>query len=391
MLVAGALVGNASATEHEAGRQPFDRAEWKNEFERVKLGLAQGYANLDWQIERRGLNLQRMSEQIHAMLDRANSDVEAVVVFTKLIHAFKDPHLQLQIGPPPASATLLPKKDVVEASAPSGECCSAAQSSAAKGDTRLPYPRAAGWKQLSSVPFRSGVLGDVGFLRIPSFSEEDYPASRQKVARTNMNARAIQLATRAELNRQLTEQIAALRGAGVRKLVIDVTGNGGGSEWSTEVAGLLASGKLTRRAPMLANPSCDRASVWEGKRPCSIYGKAAETEELQGRGVWNGPLAVLTDRRSASATEELVTWLKDNKKAVIAGERTFGAGCGYVDGGSAIALNAANLHIMVPNCSRYTSEGVNEIEGIAPDVAADWATLEPEEIPRLLEKIFERR
>jgi hypothetical protein len=391
LLVAGAFVGVASASEQEAVRQPFNRAAWKDEFERVKLGLAQGYANLDWQVDRRGLNLQRVSEQIHAMLDRANSDVEAAVVFTKLVHAFKDPHLQLQIGSPPESATLLPKKGNVEASARSEGCCSATQSSAGKGETRLPYPRAEGWKQISSGPFISGVLGDVGFLRIPSFSEEDYPDSRKKVARPDMNARAVQLATRAELNRQLREQIAALRGAGTRKLVIDVTGNGGGSEWSSEVAAMFASGTLKRRAPNLADPSCDRSSVWEGKRPCSIYGKAPETEEMQGKGAWDGPLAMLTDRRSASATEELVTWLKDNKRAVIAGERTFGAGCGYVDGGYAIALSVANLHIMVPNCSRYTSEGVNEIEGIAPDVAADWATLEPEEVPRLLKRIFERR
>ena len=84
-------------------------------------------------------------------------------------------------------------------------------------------------------------------------------------------------------------------------------------------------------APILAKPACDRSPVWEGKRPCSIYGTDPETEEMKGKGVWDGPLALLTDRRSASATEELITWLKDNKKAVIAGERTFGAGCGYVD------------------------------------------------------------
>ena len=389
LFVAGAFMGIAWGAKQEVVRQPFDRAAWKEEFERVKLGLAQGYANLDWQVDRRGLNLPRLSEQIHAMLDRANSDVEAVVVFTKLVHAFKDPHLQLQIGPPPENASLLPKEgNVDDASTSSGECCSAAHSSAGKGETRLPYPRTAGWKQISRTPFLSGVLGDVGILRIPSFSEDEYPDSGKKVARPEMNARAMQIATRAELNRQLTEQIAALRGAGARKLVIDVTGNGGGSEWSSEVAAMLAGGTLKRRAPVLADPSCDRSSVWEGKRRCSIYGKAAETEEMQGKGAWDGPLAVLTDRRSASATEELVTWLKDNKKAIIAGERTFGAGCGYVDGGYAIALNGANLHLMVPNCSRYTSEGVNEIEGIAPDVAADWATLEPGEFPRLLERLF---
>jgi hypothetical protein len=44
---------------------------------------------------------------------------------------------------------------------------------------------------------------------------------------------------------------------------------------------------------------------------------------------------------------------------------------------------------MVPNCSRYTSEGINEIEGIVPDVAVVWSILEPQEVKPLLEKLFE--
>ena len=108
-------------------------------------------------------------------------------------------------------------------------------------------------------------------------------------------------------------------------------------------------------------------------------------------GAWTGPLAILADRRSASATEEFITWLKDNGRAVIAGERTFGAGCGYIDGGSAIPLNAARLHIMMPNCSRYTGEGINEIEGIAPDVPIDWSITTATEMPVLLARPFERR
>jgi C-terminal processing protease CtpA/Prc len=79
--------------------------------------------------------------------------------------------------------------------------------------------------------------------------------------------------------------------------------------------------------------------MWQGvERRCSICAKPQETEDLEGTGRWSGSLAVLTDPRSTSATEEFVTWLRDNHRAVIAGGRTAGAGCGYVDGGHAIAL-----------------------------------------------------
>ena len=128
--------------------------------------------------------------------------------------------------------------------------------------------------------------------------------------------------------------------------------------------------------------------LWQGKPACSIYAGEAEIEELRGTGVWTGPLAVLVDRRSASAADEFVTWLQDHGRATIAGERTYGAGCGYVDGGSAIALRAAPLHIMVPNCSRYTREGVNEIEGIPPTVALDWMALTPEKTAAALARLY---
>jgi C-terminal processing protease CtpA/Prc len=173
-------------------------------------------------------------------------------------------------------------------------------------------------------------------------------------------------------------------------LAIDISGNGGGSEWSSEAAAMFASGTLKRTAPRLVGPKCDRSALWQGKPACSIYAGEAEIEELRGSGVWTGPLAVLVDRRSASAAEEFVTWLKDNGRAKIAGERTYGAGCGYVDGGNAIALRAVPLHIMVPNCSRYTREGVNEIEGITPTVALDWMTLTPDKTAAAVARLYAR-
>lgn len=364
----------------------FNREAWKADFQKIKQGLAQGYANLDWQVDRRGINLARADGQITAMLDKANSDVEAALILAKLVDAFHDPHLRLQIGPPPAGATLLPMQSSVDQ--PASSACGGPRYSNGKSATRLAYPQAQNWQPLAEGPFQSGLIDDVGFIRVPAFGEERYLSACQRVARPGMDARALQLATRAELNREIRALIDTLRSRGMKKLVIDVTNNGGGSEWSNELAAMFGGGSLKRRAPMLAKPSCDRSAVWRGERPCAIYGKEPEVETMEGTGAWTGPLAVLADRRSASATEEFITWLKDNKRAVVAGERTFGAGCGYVDGGYAIALTAAPLHIMVPNCSRYTGEGLNEIEGIAPDVPVDWALVEAKDFAPLLARLF---
>ena len=369
-------------------KQGFDRSAWQADFERIKAGLAQGYANLDWQIEKRRFNLARADQQIIAMLDRANSDVEAVVILSRLVDGLHDPHVQLLPGAPPNSAVLLPHQSNVERPVAVPDSCGTEGYSDRKPTTSLPYARAPEWREISSGPFQAGLIGDVGVLRIPSFGEEHYLSVCKQVAKPGLKGRKLQLATRAELNRKLSSLIGELRAKGMKKLAIDVSGNGGGSEWSSEVAAMFATGTLKRRAPRLAAPACDRSGVWQGKPVCSIYGKEVEIEEMKGTAVWTGPVAVLTDRRSASASEEFVTWLKDNDRAIIAGERTFGAGCGYVDGGFAIPLKAANLHIMVPNCSRYTREGVNEIEGIAPTVALDWFTLAPEKTAAALDRLY---
>ena len=85
----------------------FDPAPWLADFERIKLGLAQGYANLDWQVDRRGINLARADGQIREMLGKATSDVQAALVIAKLVAAFDDPHVEIRFGPPPSSATLV--------------------------------------------------------------------------------------------------------------------------------------------------------------------------------------------------------------------------------------------------------------------------------------------
>ena len=386
-----ALTAAAPASSAPAPAPTFDPAPWLADFERIKLGLAEGYANLDWQIDKRNFNLVRADGQIREMLGKATSDVQAALVIAKLVDAFDDPHVELRFGPPPPSATLVPRQSSVDGVAVASDSCADVHYTEGRAATRLAYPQATGWAQVSEGPFLAGTIGDIGIIRIPAFGEDRYLGACKTAEKPGMDARQLQLATRAELNGQLKALITTLRQRGMKKLAIDVTGNGGGSEWSSEVAAMFAGGELKRNAPRLAGPACDRSSVWQGKRPCSIYAKPAEIETMRGTGVWTGPLAVLADRRTASAAEEFITWLKDNRRATIAGERTFGAGCGYVDGGHAIALKAAALHIMVPNCSRYTGEGINEIEGIAPHVTIDWSTTKGADMPALLAGMFQPR
>jgi C-terminal processing protease CtpA/Prc len=97
---------------------------------------------------------------------------------------------------------------------------------------------------------------------------------------------------------------------------------------------------------------------------------------------------VLADRGTASASEDLVAWLQQNKVASILGERTMGAGCGYVDGGTRTQLRNSPFDVMMPNCARFLDDGTNEIEGLAPDIAlpmhADDPQAQADALARLL-------
>lgn len=112
--------------------------------------------------------------------------------------------------------------------------------------------------------------------------------------------------------------------------------------------------------------------------PGSLDGLAAK-EVLFGpsrygfeEGVWRGPLVVLVDRRTASAAEGFAAMLRDNGAAVVIGERTYGAGCGYTDGGIRHTLAHTGLEVKLPDCVRARADGMNEVEGVTPDVPIPW-------------------
>jgi C-terminal processing protease CtpA/Prc len=181
------------------------------------------------------------------------------------------------------------------------------------------------------------------------------------------------------------------RQAGARRLLIDVTGNGGGSEWVSEVIALMTPRTLARAEVRVVRPACDRRGAWQGKPACGAFGPEEPRATLQGTGEWSGPVFVLADRNTASASEDLVAWLQQNQIARVIGERTMGAGCGYIDGGTRTQLRASHFDVLMPNCARFLDDGTNEIEGIAPDIAIDMQSKDDAAKARALVAALERK
>lgn len=374
----------------------YDPQPWLADYTRLKRDMAQGYANLDWAVEHRGIDLTALDRQTTANLENAHSRVRAFLTLRDFVRGFDDPHFRMKPGERPVpAAPAMPEAagEPEPVDAPAGADCAAAGYEEGDHAFRFPFARMAGWAPLREGDFPSGLLGDTGVLRIAQFGEDRYLAACQAVFKPGIGDRALQLAVRARQQASLREAISELRAKGARRLLVDVSGNGGGSEWVSEVVALMTDKPLTRREALIVDPACDRGAVWRGEPPpCPVFAAgAAERATLQGNGTWSGPLLILADRGTGSAAEDFVAWLQQNRVAIVIGDRTAGAGCGYVNGGKPTRLSVVPVDVWMPNCARFLDDGRNEIDGIAPDIRIPMgdtdATRQADALAAALEKI----
>jgi hypothetical protein len=345
----------------------YDAKAWSADFERLKRDMAQGYANLDHVAGTRRIDLRRLSEETGAEIEQAGSRLRAYRAIKRFAAAFGDPHVSFEArspAPPGAAAQAAgPPK-----SPPVVDCGAAGYEEAEHG-FRFPWQTAPGWRDIAHGNFPSGMIGNTGVLRIAEFSESRYLSACRAAFRTGLDERALQLATRAVLQGELKARIASLKAQGAERLLVDISANGGGSEWVQEAIALFTGRTLSRRAALMAAPRCDRSGIWRGERVCPVLAAQEESATIAGTGDWRGPVLMLIDGGTASASEDFVAWLKENGVAKVLGARTYGAGCGYVDGGTVTRFRAMPYQVKMPNCARFLRSGENEIDGIPPDIA----------------------
>ena len=343
----------------------YDARAWAADFERLKRDMAQGYANLDWMASRRGLDLRGLAARTEYDLAPAGSRIRAFRTIRAFVEAFDDPHLRIESKQQarPATGGTGPAPDP-----PAGADCAAAGYEEADHGFAFPFASLPGWRPLADGSFPAGIAGQTGVLRIAQFAEKNYLAACTAAFRPGVGERALQLDTRRELQKQIEARIATLKAAGARRILVDLTGNGGGSEWVQEALVLFTGRRLVRAARWMAFPACDRFAIWGGDRVCPGLSPPTETVRAAGTGAWTGPVLILVDRGTASAAEDFAVWLEENGVAQVAGERTAGAGCGYVNGGNVTRFAASPFQVKMPNCARFTKDGFNEVEGLAPDI-----------------------
>lgn len=143
--------------------------------------------------------------------------------------------------------------------------------------------------------FQNGRKITFGIINIPSFYS-DFDARRKGDKDYKSTSRDVE------------KLIRELQGRDIKGLVIDLRGNGGG----------------------FLNEAVDLTGLFIDKGPVvqvrDAYGKTEVEWDIQAGKVYDGPLVVLVDRLSASASEIFAAAIQDYGRGVVVGSQSFGKG-----------------------------------------------------------------
>ena len=108
----------------------------------------------------------------------------------------------------------------------------------------------------------------------------------------------------------VAEALASFRRKDMHAVILDLRGNGGGLGAESIVDLFLPAGAVVS----------EESRKWRPPKRVRTYGAPQ----------WNGPLVVLVDADSASASELVSSTLRDHRRAVIVGSQTFGKATAWI-------------------------------------------------------------
>ncbi len=156
--------------------------------------------------------------------------------------------------------------------------------------------------------------------------------------------------------RDVARLIEELKSEGAEGLIIDLRNNGGGS--------LAEANSLTG----LFIKSGPTVQVKNASQRVNVY------SDSDGKVAWDGPLAVLVNRLSASASEIFAGAIQDYGRGVIIGNQTFGKGTVQ----TLIPLNRGQLKMTQAKFYRISGKSTQH-QGVIPDIEFP-ELLDPNEI-----------
>jgi hypothetical protein len=227
----------------------FDRTPWLEDLAQVRQALATKYANLEWVVFDHETDLQKLFAETETRIEKAGNDSDARAAFDRLADKLGDEHVGFKWRQETAGA----------ANVQADRCAtlgydehSRAKPLAANADGYQPLETSA------SDEFPAGLITTggrkIGVLKIGVFMPQGYPALCRAVVAdlgipkdARCNDACEDRIDSVVANRQTRDLIALLHhleAAGAQALVVDIAGNGGGTEWAEAVARMLTRVRL---------------------------------------------------------------------------------------------------------------------------------------------------
>jgi Peptidase family S41 len=293
----------------------FDSALWVDDFHQLLDELASHYANLESARDDRRMDLPSLRRSTEKDLREAKTREAAEKVLQNFLRAFGDGHLSVESPTEPS------------ASPPPPQLCERLGYGKTRAKVGVDFSLAGGFDRFNDVDqkdFPGGMLTlgprvRLGVVRIGLFVVEAYPklcdAALKELGLTGDAAcdeacrSRVELAVSNSLLASLERRYATARDSGAAALLVDLTNNGGGSDWVDPAARETTPTAL--HAPRLAFPrhphwtrdlksrledvERDLSKAAEARKPTleaaagALRSAIAETERpCDLRGVWDG-------------------------------------------------------------------------------------------------------
>ena len=230
---------------------------WIEDLAQMRGAIETKYANLEWLLTEREFDLAGLFTRAEAALRNARDDTQARSVFDRVMQRIGDGHVGLSWPRPsaPAPAGAAGPPGPVPPATVEGFC----RARGVDGPSPGLGPSLAGYVPAETgevVPGGTARVGAtrVGVLRIAKFEPggllslctEAVTALNVPLGQPCDEACEDRILTRTyrRLSAAVEERLLSLRAAGAEVLVVDLTGNGGGSEWVQAVARMLTPRRL---------------------------------------------------------------------------------------------------------------------------------------------------
>jgi hypothetical protein len=242
----------------EAPQPRFDPSPWLADLAEMRTALKTRYANLPWLLTDRALDLDGLFVRAESALGSARDDAGAMRVFDRIVERIDDGHVRIE-WLRPSRLTSAPVPSASPAAVTSAAFCAARGYGGSSPATEI-APALPGYTALWSgdlLPGGTFAAGQVraGIIRIGKFDPHGSPSLCDEAVRTlrvpldrpcdeACNDAILTFAYR-KLTATLEQRLQQLNASGANLLAVDITGNGGGSEWTEAAARMISARPLT--------------------------------------------------------------------------------------------------------------------------------------------------